>query len=280
MMAMDKIYDQIIPQLPKKWLSHYVGKMAHAKVPSALNRQIVKAFAEMYKINLKEIEKPLSEYKTLGDFFSRRLKEGARPIQGDIVHPCDGKLIRSGEIHDDVLIQAKGRTYDLKKFVPENPWGDDFSGGSFFTYYLAPHNYHRVHSPVKGKIMWSTLVPGELWPVNGWSVKNVDGLYVLNERVAIGLETERGKVIVVMVGATNVGAMSFRFDPNIQTNKPGKKEIIHRTYPEPREMAVGEEMGTFHLGSTAVVLYEKSWNLGHKERKKVLMGQRLDSSPV
>ena len=280
MATMDRIYDQIIPQLPKKWLSHCVGKMAHTKVPETINRKIIKTFVDMYKINLKEVEKPLSEYKTLGDFFSRGLKVGARPINGDVVHPCDGVLIQSGEIHNDVLIQAKGKTFDFKKFIPENPWSDDFSEGSFFTYYLAPHNYHRVHSPIKGKILWSTLVPGELWPVNGWSVNNIDGLYALNERVAVGIETEQGKVILVMVGATNVGAMSFTFDPNIQTNTPKKKAVIHRSYSEPREMAAGEELGTFHLGSTTVVLYEKSWNLGYKERSKVLMGQRLDSSPM
>ena len=164
--------------------------------------------------------------------------------------------------------------------MPENPWDNDFSEGTFFTYYLAPHYYHRVHSPVTGAIEWSTLIPGELWPVNSWSVKNIDGLYAINERVAAGIQSPRGKVIVVMVGATNVGSMSFSFDPNIQTNQRHKNEVIHRSYSEPRAMQAGDEFGAFHLGSTVVVLYDKNWNLGYQERASVLMGQRLDQGPL
>ena len=269
------LYDQIIPQLPKKWLSHYVGMMAHFKIPGKLSLPLIKTFAKHYKIDLNEIEKPLEDYKSLGEFFSRRLKAEARPILGDVIHPCDGVLIESGKIHKELLIQAKGKSYNLSEFLPENPWAGDFKEGSFFTYYLAPHNYHRVHSPVSGEVKWSTLVPGELWPVNSWSVKNIDGLYAVNERVVSGIETERGKMILVMVGATNVGSMSFSFDPNIKTNIPRKREIVHRTYEEGRPLKTGDEFGVFHLGSTVVAIYDNNWDLNHKERKVVLMGQKL-----
>lgn len=269
-------YDQVVAQLPKKWMSHYVGVVAHAKTPQKMNQKIIKAFAKHYKINLSEIEKPLEEYQSLGEFFSRALKEGARPIQGEVIHPCDSVLIESGQIHENILIQAKGKSFSLEQFIPESPWLEDFRDGSFFTYYLAPHNYHRVHSPVAGKVEWSTVVPGELWPVNSWSVKNVDGLYAINERVVTGIQTEKGKVVVVMVGATNVGSISMKYDQNIKTNSPKKKEVVHRQYPEARPLHVGEELGTFHLGSTAVVLYEPSFNFSHIDRKAVLMGEKFN----
>lgn len=269
------LYDQVIPQLPKKWMSHFVGKLAHLSLPSQLNQPLIKAFAQHYNIDLSEIEKPIEDYQTLGEFFSRRLKPGARPIFGEVIHPCDGVLIESGKIHEELLIQAKGKSYSLSEFLPDNPWAQDFKEGSFFTYYLAPHNYHRVHSPVSGEVRWTTVVPGELWPVNSWSVKNVKDLYAINERVITGLETEKGKVILVMVGATNVGSMSFSFDPNIKTNNPRKKEVVHRQYDSGRFLKVGDEFGAFHLGSTVVAIYEKSWDLSHIERTAVLMGQKL-----
>ena len=267
--------EQLLPQLPKKWLSHFVGRAAHFNIPKKMNRQLVKSFASYYKIDLSEIEKPFEDYHSLGEFFSRKLKPGARPIMGDVVHPCDGLLIESGKIHDELLIQAKGKSFSLDDFLPENPWSDDFKKGSFFTYYLAPHNYHRVHSPVSGEVIWSTLVPGELWPVNSWSVKNIDGLYAVNERVASGIQTENGKIIMVMVGATNVGSMSFTFDPNIKTNNPRKKEVVHRNYDEGRPLKTGDEFGTFHLGSTVVLLFEESWDFHHQIRQKVLMGGKF-----
>lgn len=268
-------YDQVLPQLPKRWLSHYLGAAAHLNMPEKVNRKLVKLFAKYYKISLNEIEKPLEEYASLGEFFSRKLKEGARPILGDVIHPCDSNLINSGKIHGNILIQAKGKTFTLENFIPGNPWDGEFDEGSFFTYYLAPHNYHRVHSPVTGEVKWSAVVPGELWPVNSWSVKNVDGLYVINERVACGIETPQGKVIVVMVGATNVGSISMAFDPNIKTNNPKKREIVQRQYPEGRALKVGAELGTFHLGSTVIVLYEKSWGFTHRNRQEVQMGQKF-----
>lgn len=269
------LYDQFINQLPKKWLSHTLGSLVHLKLPQALNQKLIQNFVKYYGIDIEEAEKNISEYDSLGDFFSRRLKAGARPVEGEVIHPCDSLLLESGKVHNQLLIQAKGRHYSVQDFLPENPWADDFLEGSFFTYYLAPHNYHRVHSPVSGEIGWSTYVPGELWPVNSWSVKKVKDLYVVNERVVTGLETEKGKVIVVMVGATNVGSMSFTFDPNIKTNLPGKKERVHRTYDPKRKIQVGDEFGVFHLGSTVVVLYDKKWGWHHQKRENVRMGQSL-----
>lgn len=268
-------YDQVLPQLPKRWLSHYLGAAAHMNVPGKVNRRVVKAFADFYKINLNEMEKPLEEYHSLGEFFSRKLKVGARPIYGEVIHPCDSTLINSGKINGEILIQAKGKTFTLDNFIPENPWSEDFNEGSFFTYYLAPHNYHRVHAPVTGEVQWSTIVPGELWPVNSWSVKNIDGLYVINERVACGIQTPHGKVIVVMVGATNVGSISMSFDPNIKTNRPKKRELVHRLYPEGRPLKVGDELGAFHLGSTVIVLYDSSWRFNHRSVQEVQMGQKF-----
>ncbi len=269
------LYDQVLPQLPKKWMSHLVGKMAHLKVPQAVNQKMVRSFAKHYNIDLSEIEKPIEDYRTLGDFFSRRLKSGARPILGEVIHPCDGHLIESGKIHDELLIQAKGKFYRVPEFLPENPWHEEFKEGTFFTYYLAPHNYHRVHSPVTGKVCWTTVIPGELWPVNSWSVKNVKDLYAINERVVTGIETEQGKMILVMVGATNVGSMSFTFDPNIKTNNPRKNERVHRQYDLGRPLKVGDEFGTFHLGSTVVAIYDSQWELGYHDRAAVQMGQKL-----
>lgn len=275
MVLRKKIYDQVLPQLPKKWLSHYLGAAVHQPLPKKLSQAAIKAYVKMYDINLDEIEKPLGEYGTLGEFFSRALKEGARPIQGDLVHPCDGRLIQRGSIHDGTLIQAKGKIYRMDEFVPDNPWMDDFEQGQFLTYYLAPFNYHRVHSPLESQVLWAQVIPGELWPVNSWSVKRIDGLYVVNERVAVGLQTERGKAILVMVGATNVGSMSFSFDESIKTNQRPRIEKYLRTYTEPQALNAGQELGTFHMGSTVVLLLDKGFSTTSQEKGVVEMGQSI-----
>lgn len=272
----NQLMNTFMPQLPKKVLSHYFGRMAYGELPAPVSQLSVKAFASMFSINTEEAEKPLSEYRTIGDFFSRRLKKGARPILSDRVHCCDGKITQSGKICDRVLIQAKGIKYTMDEFLPQTPWVDKMEDGVFTTYYLSPKDYHRVHSPVDGRIVWLKYFPGELWPVNYWSLKNVPGVLAVNERVAMGIETDKGRFILTMVGATNVGSMSFSFDKTVITNqKPFQNRRLLIEYPKPISISVGEELGIFNLGSTVVLLGESKAEWPVLDSQRVKMGQGL-----
>ena len=72
--------------------------------------------------------------------------------------------------------------------------------------------YHRVHSPVDGRIRAWRYVPGRLFPVNGAGVRSIPGLFTRNERVCLFYDTEaHGRAAVVLVGAANVGRMSLAF---------------------------------------------------------------------
>lgn len=273
----NQMMSAVMPQLPKKIVSHYVGQWAYEPLPRPLRGMSVRAFAKFFNIKTEEAEKPLNEYKTIGDFFARRLKPSARPIQADRIHPCDGRITQSGKIFEGVLIQAKGIKYQLEEFLPQSPWVDGLEQGLFSTYYLSPKDYHRVHMPVDGKICWVKSFPGELWPVNFWSLKNIPGVFAKNERVAMGIETQQGRMILVMVGATNVGSMSFSFDESIRTNEqPLKNRRFLMEYDTPPQLNVGEELGVFHLGSTVVLLTESGVDWPMVEAQKVLMGQPLE----
>src|SRR5205814_8478359 len=112
--------------------------------------------------------------------------------------------------------------------------------------------YHRGHSPGDGHIRAWRYVPGRLFPVNMMAVRHVEGLFTVNERVAIFIDTrEFGTVALVMVGATNVGRMSLSFAPLVtNTRRPPSF-----TRPEaPIPIARGAELGAFNLGSTVVLL--------------------------
>lgn len=277
-MLRDQFLSAVMPQLPKKYLSHYVGSVAYKDWPLPLAKLSTKAFARLVGINMDEAEKPISEYKSIGELFSRRLKKGLRPIRGERVHPCDSRITQSGKIVQGVLIQAKGIKYTLEEFLPQTPWADTLEGGVFTTYYLSPKDYHRVHAPVKGKICWLKTFPGELWPVNYWSLRNIPGVLAVNERVAIGIETAQGKMILVMVGATNVGSMSFPFDPTVVTNQyPFKNRRLLMDYPNPKSIQAGDELGIFNLGSTVVLLTEPKLNWLQSEPGKVKMGEAVST---
>jgi phosphatidylserine decarboxylase len=134
--------------------------------------------------------------------------------------------------------------------------------------------YHRVHSPVDGRVVAWRYVPGRLFPVNGAGVRCVPGLFTRNERVALFVETEaHGAVAVVLVGAANVGRMSLAF-ADLVTNR-GRP--ASRTVPaEPVAVKRGDEIGAFHLGSTVVVLLaDPSLSPATGEGALVRVGQAL-----
>lgn len=253
------LFDLFMPILPKNDLSHFVGKLVHRRLPEPLGRFSVKTFARYYNINLDEAEFPLGHYETIGELFTRKLKPGARPIaDSPVVHPADAFISQAGVIDHLTLVQAKGKTYSVPELIRSPHYAPRFEGGSYLTYYLCPTDYHRVHSPVDGEIVWSCHVPGAMWPVNEWSVGAVENLFTLNERVVVMIQTERGLVALVMVAATNVGNMTMSFDPEINTqSRNRRRHPRERTYSPAIPVRRGDEIGIFHMGSTVIMLFER-----------------------
>lgn len=249
----------ILYLLPKNSLSRLVGFLVHLQLPRPLATWSIRTFGNFYKINLSEAEKPPEAYKSIGDFFVRRLKEGLRPLgAGPVVHPADSRISQAAAITEGKLVQAKGKMYSLQGLLCADDEAEvlkKYQGGFFATYYLCPTDYHRVHSPVTGAITSVTHVPGALWPVNEWSVGRIEELFCVNERVIIEIQTESGPVTVVMVGATNVGKMSLSFEPQILSNQSHVKSPQRIVYSPQKPVKKGDELGAFHMGSTVVMVY-------------------------
>ncbi len=272
-----RLSGELLRLLPKNHLSYLVGNLVHKALPAPLAQTSVAWFAKRYKINLAEAEKPISEYKTIGQLFTRNLKAGIRPIHEGVVHPVDGRITSWGEIKSNSLLQAKGKTYSVSDFLRSADWAKKFEGGLFFTYYLCPTDYHQIHSPVDGEVVQATYVPGNLWPVNEWSVDSIDKLFSVNERLISFLKTDRGDVALVMVGATNVGKMSVSYDSELVTNQLNIHEPLVKKYLPAKKIAKGDKLGVFHMGSTVVMLYPRDYlNLSKADPTgMVRLGQTL-----
>jgi phosphatidylserine decarboxylase len=243
--------------LPKNQLSHITGKLVSLKLPGPIGNLTTKSFANFYKINLDEAELPVEQYKSISELFTRKLKAGVRPIKGEVVHPADSQITEEGVISEGVLVQAKGKTYTIADLLKLPDVAAQFRNGYFATYYLCPTDYHRVHSPVSGEIVGSHLIPGQLWPVNSWSVNNVRDLFAVNERVVTLIKTSKGVVAVVMVGATNVGQITMSYDSQIKSNSSLSlnRKDEHRSYSPSIKIQAGDELGVFHMGSTVIMVY-------------------------
>ena len=241
--------------VPKNHLSRTVGRIVHTRLPRPIARRLVRWFAATYQIDVDDASRPWQEYPSIGHFFIRDLREGLRPIEGDVVSPVDGTLRSFGIIEGGRLQQVKGKDYTLERFLGDDAEAKRFDNGVFFNFYLSPQDYHHVHSPVTGSIVRSVHIPGKLWPVNDWSMENISELFAVNERVITSMDCALGRMAVIMIGATNVGKMSVTYDSFI-SNSASATKTVTRHYDPTIGINAGDRLGTFHMGSSVVVLTE------------------------
>ncbi len=242
--------------LPKNTLSRMVGSATRLGGVSSGHQAAIRAFCKQYGVAVEEAELPLEDYPTFGQFFTRRLKDGLRPIapgESVPVSPVDGAVSHAGVAEAGRLIQAKGRDYSLAALLGDPEEASRFAGGAYATIYLSPRDYHRIHAPLGGAILGYRYIPGELWPVNRPSVRTVPELFAVNERVVISLETKLGRVAVIAVGATMVGRIRLSFD-DLVTNVGRPPSRVRYDLPLP--VAKGAELGMFEMGSTVILVFE------------------------
>ncbi|MDQ3369858.1 MAG: archaetidylserine decarboxylase [Myxococcota bacterium] len=247
-------------------------------MPARLRPYAYRAFARAVGVNLDETELELGEYASLGDFFARRLRDGARAIDGTagtVISPCDGVTAAIGTAVDGALVQAKGRNYQLADLVADPELARLLTGGAYTTIYLSPRDYHRVHAPVTGTIESYDYIPGYLWPVNPKVADRRDGLLARNERVVIRMNSpELGHVAVVMVGAAGVGNIRLTHGPDSATLRAAGER--HRVEPAGLTVERGDELGAFRLGSTVVMVFEPGKvQLAGQVGQAVRFGERI-----
>ena len=242
--------------LPQHGLSRLV--LAAARVRTRwFKNAIIRGFLKLYRVDMTEAaESDPYRYGSFNEFFTRALKEGARPIAREddaIASPVDGCVSEAGTIDRDRLMQAKGRDYRLSELLAAQPWASRFEGGSFATIYLAPFNYHRVHMPLRGTLRETVYVPGRLFSVNAVTAQHVPQLFTRNERVLTLFDSGRGQFAVVLVGALNVGSMATVWAGDIT---PAVRRAIARIPAAPTTLEKGAELGRFNMGSTVILIFE------------------------
>lgn len=251
---------------PPAWLtllahprvSQAMGTLVRTRAPKPMLLAAIRAFCKVYGVDVSEAERAVEDFESFQAFFTRRLKAGARPIEmaPDVVpSPVDGVLSACGPLGRGTLIQAKGIEYSLDALLGGSEDADPYRGGTYVVGYLAPKNYHRVHSAWRGDIVRWRYLPGALYPVNRMGIERVHGVLARNERVVAHCETEFGPAAMVMVGATCVGHMRVCFtDLCANEGRPGSGV---RTLDDPIAQARGDEFGVFEMGSTIVLVFAR-----------------------
>jgi phosphatidylserine decarboxylase len=187
------------------------------------------------------------------DFFTRRFKDGARPVAS----PDDDKVIVSAcesspyGITTDVKRQdrfwIKSQPYSLQDMLADDESVDQFVGGTVYQAFLSATNYHRWHSPVAGTIVRAFTQQGTYYseadsegpdavePTNSQSY-----LAHVAARAIILIEADDpviGLVAFVPVGMSDVSSCMIGSDV-----KPGS------------HVGKGEELGYFQFGGSTYCL--------------------------
>ena len=203
------------------------GKASRKKIPE---------FIESNKIKMEDFED--REYISFNDFFTRKLRDGARipdPGENRLISPADAKLLIY-DIDDKTRIDIKGRSYSMEEIVPGMKDLGEYAGGKCLVYRLCVDDYHRYCFIDDGTLTKSKFIKGKLHTVSPLS--SAYKIYKENSRVINNLSTVHfGEVIHIEVGALLIG------------------KIVNR---DVKSFKKGEEKGFFEPGgSTIVQLFRK-----------------------
>tara|TARA_B100001121_G_scaffold288206_1_gene286084 strand:- start:75 stop:878 length:804 start_codon:yes stop_codon:yes gene_type:complete len=259
-----------------------MGLFAESK---SAKKFLIKLFIKKYNVDMTEARNTsIDQYPNFNAFFTRELREGARPIDNNptvIVSPADGRLLAAGRIDGDRLIQAKNHCFSCNDLLGGNNFlASTFSDGNFATIYLSPKDYHRVHMPLKGTLIKTIHIPGRLFSVGYATSSNIPNLFARNERLVCVFSTDAGLFSLILVGAMVVGSIKTVWTkeaPKVLAT-PEIKEIDYKSQEIKVNLDKGAEVGRFELGSTVIVLFEQKLmqlNSNIVANKPIRMGESL-----
>ncbi|GAF66008.1 phosphatidylserine decarboxylase [Bacillus sp. TS-2] len=233
-----RIYRAFVELSNNPFQSKLLKKFAQSK----LSKPIIPSFYKTFQINLEEAEKNIGEYKSLHEFFIRRLKREVRPINQQlttVVSPVDAKVAAFGDIDQEQNFYVKEQYYSLNELLGSKQKAEEFQRGSFLILYLSPRDYHRIHSPLDATINQQQTLGGNSYPVNDAGLKYGKRPLSRNYRVITELEDDGRKCLVIKVGAMNINTI----------------EVTHSE----QHIKRGEELGYFSFGSTVILLFEENF---------------------
>ncbi|MFT4807317.1 MAG: phosphatidylserine decarboxylase [Paraglaciecola sp.] len=263
-------------RIPRRWLTIFIGWYSQIESPllTRFSIWLWMLFAEDLK--LQDAKK--QHFTSLGDCFTRELKDGLRPIAKHperVISPCDAIIGECGDIQGTQVFQAKGFPYNISELIPNLHMNHKYRNGKYITLRLKSSMYHRFHAPVDCSVNKVTYISGDTWNVNPVALKRIEKLFCKNERAVVELQCNHPTscITLVPVAAILVASMKFNFLPQILDLKYQGPNCI----PCDAQFNKGDEMGYFQHGSTIILFATSNYQFceGIEKDKQIKMGQPL-----
>lgn len=217
---------------------------------------LVPNFAEEFICNP---EKPFYGFKSWDDFFTRRFRDHVRPIPDEdddsiVVNPCEAspfKITTNVRKYDYFWIKAQ--PYSVAFILNNNPFNEQFIGGTIYQAFLSALNYHRWHSPVNGTIVDKETIDGTYYSQCN-AIKH-DPASPNMSQAYLAQVAARG-VLYIQADNPHIGLMAFV--------AVGMAEIssIDITVKTGDRVKKGQQLGMFHYGgSTFLLMFRPEVNI-------------------
>jgi phosphatidylserine decarboxylase len=255
--------------IPRRLANRLFGWFSQIESP-LLARASIAVWRRFADLDLSEAR--TQRFPSLHACFTRELKPGARPVDGDpriITSPCDGIVGARGRIGGIELIQAKGFSYTLQDLLIDPELVELYRDGQYATLRLTPSMYHRFHAPFDCVVDKVTYVSGDTWNVNPIALDRIPRLFCKNERAVIRARLRPSGIVVTLVPVAAILVASIRLhflDDLLNTQYRGRTEI-----PCQAPFTKGQEMGWFQHGSTIIVFAPKAVALSESVQQGALI---------
>ncbi|MFC7335776.1 phosphatidylserine decarboxylase [Haloferula chungangensis] len=204
-------------------------------------RAKIAPFLETYGLDPADFADSPDSYASFNEFFYRKLKPEARPIDPDApaVFPADGRHLGFPKISAIDSFFVKNQRFDLGQLLADDELTKRFADGTLVLSRLCPVDYHRFHFPCAGTPGETRLINGPLFSVSPIALRRRLAYLWENKRTITRLETpDLGLVLCLEIGATCVGS-------------------IHQTYTPGQPVRKGDEKGYFAFGgSSTITIFE------------------------
>ena len=218
----------------RAWFSHWYGK----KMNASQSAEKIIPFIKKYGLKREDFLDSVDSFVSFNEFFYRKLKSSARPINQDkdsVVFPADGRHLVIPNLNKKSFIYAKGQKFQLHQLLGDANLAKDFEQGSMLISRLCPVDYHRFHFPCGGSVKSTHLINGALSSVSPIALRKNLSIFWQNKRYLTVIENDDiGTYLQLMIGATCVGS-------------------VHWTSQTDNHYHKGDEQGYFSFGGSCVI---------------------------
>lgn len=268
--GLDFLYNHKIGKILRSSLTGpIISRSAGWYADSKLSKQHIAPFIKMHNINIDEsLENNVNNFNSFNDFFIRKLKPNARPVDSNpnsVCSPADGQILILPNYQSNQLFSVKNVAFNLEKFLNQTELAHYFEGGTIVIIYLAPYDYHRFHFPFDCSASLSIKINGNYESVHPIAYEAGIQPLTENERILVNLYNHSQKVAFVAVGALCVGRITMTYNQSLENH--------HK----------GAEIGYFSFGGSTIVMvfakdyFQPSEEFLNSSFKPIKMGQKIGS---